>query len=107
VATGKEKGKDFAKKLTSVLFNEKTYFGERAHCFTPGVVFRVWGGKELDKESVDVIVCFHCSALHLVARDERKRELKHVDGAFGPDIRPLLALAKEAFPDDPDIQAVK
>ena len=107
IATGKEKGKEFAGKLATTLLSEQTYFGEQAHCFTPGVAFRIWRAKDQDKDSLDVIICFHCTALHLVKRDERKRDVHHVDGAFGPDILPLLKLAKEAFPDDPEIQAIK
>jgi hypothetical protein len=107
LATGKEKAKDFAGKLATVLLSENTYFGEQSRCFIPGVALRIWRPKEQDRDSVDVIICFKCSALHLVYRDERKRDVKHIDGAFGPDNRALLKLVKEAFPDDAEIQAIK
>ncbi len=102
-ATGTEQKKAFAAKLAAVLVDEKTLFGQQARCFTPGVAFRLWK----DKESVDVIICFACENLRLIARDADGKEIKNTSGAFGPDIQPLLKLAKEAFPDDKEIQGIK
>jgi hypothetical protein len=102
-ATGAEQKKEFAAKLAAVLLEEKTYFGQQARCFNPGVAFRLWK----DKESVDVVICFACTDLRLVSRDADGKEIKSTSGAFGPDIQPLLKLAKEAFPDDKEIQGIK
>jgi hypothetical protein len=101
-ATGKEQGKDFAAELTSVLKDDKTWFGMGARCFIPGVAFRVWK----DKESVDVIICFNCSNFHLIARDAAGKEVHKTGGAFGPNNVPLLKVAKKAFPDDKEIQGI-
>src|SRR5437867_3817575 len=45
-AAGKEQGKPFAARLATVLLQEKTYFGDQALCFTPGVAFRIWRPKD-------------------------------------------------------------
>jgi hypothetical protein len=105
-ATGKEQGKDFAGKLRDVVMSKDTYEGRGAKCFEPGVAFRAWTDK---KESVEVIICFHCSNLALIAYDANgKAVVKDVFGAFGgtPSWTALVKLAKEAFPDDKEIQAL-
>jgi hypothetical protein len=66
------------------------------------VAFRLWK----DKESVDVIVCFGCSNLRVIARDADGKELAKASGGFGPDKSDLLKLTKEAFPDDKEIQGI-
>jgi hypothetical protein len=100
--TGKEQGKPFAGRLGSGLQQEKTLFGKQARCFIPGVAFRAHKGDE----SVVVLVCFVCKNLRLVAIDARGVEQPPISGAFGPRLGPLLALAKEAFPKDKEIQAL-
>jgi hypothetical protein len=102
-ATGAEPKREFAQKLAAVLTDEKTLFGQQARCFLPGVAFRLWK----DKESVDVLVCFGCKNLRLIARDADGKAVKQASGAFGPDLAPLLALAREAFPDDKELKEVK
>src|SRR5438309_1644618 len=64
-ATGKEQGEEFTSKLADVLLDDGAYFGPQAKCFDPGVAFRLWK----DKESVEVVICFHCSNLKLRAKD--------------------------------------
>ena len=102
-ATGKQQNKEFAARLTTVLLDEKTLFGRQAKCFEPGIAFRLWK----DKESVEVMICFDCKNLRLDTRNADGKQVKSTTGAFGPDIQPLLKLAKEAFPDDKEIQAIK
>src|SRR4051794_18165930 len=46
VATAKEQGKDYAGRLTNVLFTDATYEGRANRCFEPGVAFRVWTDKK-------------------------------------------------------------
>jgi len=55
-AQGKEQGPAFAARLRDVLFDRKTYSNSKSECFSPGVVFRAWNGKE----SVDILLCFKC-----------------------------------------------
>jgi hypothetical protein len=102
-ATGKERDQKFAARLAVVLQRDDTLFGTQARCFVPGVAFRLWQ----DKEGVEVLICFTCENLRIIARDDRGKEIKNVSGAFGPDRAPLLKLVKEAFPDDKEIQAIR
>jgi hypothetical protein len=101
-ATAKEPKEGFAKRLAAALLDEKALFGTQKRCFLPGVAFRLWK----DKESVEVIVCFGCQNLRLIARDADGKEVKRVSGAFGPGDA-LLKLAREAFPDDKELQEIK
>jgi hypothetical protein len=102
-ATGAEQKEPFAKKIAAVLTDEKTLFGQQARCFLPGVAFRLSNGDG----SLDVLICFGCKNLKLIARDAKGAIVKQASGAFGPDIAPLLALAREAFPDDKDLKEIK
>ena len=103
VGHGKDEGKDYAVRLTNVLFAETTYYGDSAKCFEPGVAFRVW----CDKEWVDVVICFKCTNLAIF--DGKGREIAEAHGGFGGTASEaaLIKLAKEAFPDDKVIQALK
>jgi hypothetical protein len=106
-ATAKEQGKDFAGKLRDVLFRDATYEGRAAKCFEPGVAFRIWTDK---KEWVDVVICFSCTNLEVTAHDAKGKEVGDDGfGAFGgtKSWTALVKLAKEAFPDDKAIQALK
>ncbi len=103
-ASGKEQGKEFAAKVTAILFNDRTYlFNLAKGCiFDPGVAYRLWK----DKDYVDVLLCFSC--------DELEVFVKNADGTlyrahedFDPMRAELVKLAKEAFPDDQQIQALK
>jgi hypothetical protein len=101
-ARGYDQGPAFAARLAEVLSDEKTYADGFAKCYWPGVAFRVWD----DKECVDFIVCFFCDNFYLGPPSyQRVSE----NGTFhGTPARPLLVrLAKEAFPDDKEIQGLK
>ena len=109
-ATGKELDKEFTGKLADVLLDDATYFGDQAKCFEPGVAFRLWK----DKESVEVVICFHCANLKLTAKGVKGDAIDDdghpKSGGFGStegSYGRLAKLAKEAFPDDKDIQALK
>jgi hypothetical protein len=100
LSTGKEQGKDFARRLGAVLLNDGTYEWEMANgcIFDPGVAFRVWSGSE----SVLAIICFHCNQIGIVPDEANPRSLRVHDADPG---RPaLLKLAREVFPDDVDLQ---
>jgi hypothetical protein len=109
-ATEKEQGQEFTGKLADALLDDATYFGDQAKCFEPGVAFRLWK----EKESVEVVICFHCANLKLTtngAKGDAINDGGHPkSGAFGGDkgsYGRLAKLAKEAFPDDKDIQTLK
>lgn len=99
----KELPKDFAGKVAKVLLGEKAYAGDSAKCFQPGVAFRVWK----DKEAVDVVICFRCTNFEVRLMGEEKAEDDTELHGFGPGLEPFLALAKEAFPDDNEVQGLK
>jgi hypothetical protein len=102
LSAAKEQGKDFAKRLSSVLQDEKSLFSAQARCFSPGVAFRLWK----DKESVEVVVCYMCWGLRLTARDADGKVLHQTGGGFKANNDAWVKLAKEAFPDDKQIQAL-
>src|SRR5262249_14897406 len=90
----------FAAKLTAALKDEKSY-GLAARCFFPGVGFRAWK----DKESVDVVICYLCSNFYIVAHAADGKELGRTQLAgFRENWATFVQLAKEAFPDDAEIQ---
>jgi hypothetical protein len=109
-AAGKGQDKAFTRKLADVLLEDGTYFGDQAKCFEPGVAFRLWK----DTESIEVVVCFHCANLRLTAKGAKGEPLDDGGsakiGGFAGDkgsYGHLAKLAKEAFPEDKDIQALK
>jgi hypothetical protein len=103
-ATGKEQGKDFVARLTPLLFDERTYFRSRpSRCHDPGVAYRLWK----DKESVEILVCFHCKNLSVTAMAADGQVIQKAFGNFEDAMfGPLAKAAKEALPDDKDIQAL-
>jgi hypothetical protein len=102
VVTGKEQGKEFAAELAALLLEEKSLFGGQARCFFPGVGFRLWK----EKESVDVIVCYLCTGLRIVARDPEGKVVKQTGGGFGGNWASWVKLAQQAFPEDAEIKAL-
>jgi hypothetical protein len=98
IGKSKNLGEKFPAKLRAALFEEKIYFGQAARCFDPGVAFRIWH----DKQAIEVVICFHCTNFTVGMAGE-----KAGSHGFGPRLEPFLALAKEAFPDDADIQGLK
>lgn len=104
LATGKEQGPAFAKQITHVLFDEGTYTSDTVSCITlPGVVFRVWSGTQ----SLDVVLCFHCGEMYTVTHAANGKETQGVYTLMAGDSRTKFArLAKQALPNDPDIQAL-
>jgi hypothetical protein len=102
LTAAKEQGKEFAKRLAALIQDEKSLFSAQARCFSPGVAFRLWK----EKESVDVVVCYQCSGLRLTARDADGKVLHQTGGGFKANYDAWVKLAKEAFPDDKQIQAL-
>ncbi len=103
-ATGKEQGPEFAKEIAAILLDEGTYTHDTLSCTTlPGVVFRVWKGSQ----SLDVVLCFHCGEMYTITRDANGKETPGVYTLMAGNSRSGFArLAKQAFPSDPDIQAL-
>jgi hypothetical protein len=101
IGKGHDQGKEFAGKLRDILFDDQLCTDLWVKCYLPGIAFRAWN----DERCVDVIVCFKCNNLYCGPPAEWPME----NAAFGgsPMRARLVELAKEALPDDRDIQAVK
>lgn len=102
LARGKDQGQEFAAKLRNILTDSKTYSDTFAHCFWPGVAFRVWKGED----SVDVIICFTCGNFYLGPPTD-KRVMENASFFKSPNRGRLVQLAKDAFPEDKEVQALK
>ncbi|HTU88524.1 MAG TPA: hypothetical protein VMF69_00365 [Gemmataceae bacterium] len=102
LARGHDQRQEFAAKLRDILTDNKTYTNNFVNCFWPGVAFRVWKGED----SVDVIICFKCGNFYLgPPTDKRVMETASFNGS--PNTSRLVQLAKEAFPDDKEVQALE
>jgi len=100
-AVGNEQGPEFAARLGKVLRSWGVGNSSKKCAFEPGVAFRVWRGNR----AMEVLVCFKCDDLwpHVVGESGTLSEEWLEFDAVRPD---LVALDKEAFPDDPAIQAL-
>jgi hypothetical protein len=99
---GNNQGQEFAAKLRDILTDDKTYTNKYAGCFWPGVAFRIWKGED----SVDVIICFKCRNFYLGPPSE-KRVIGNASFFGSPNTGRLVQFAKEAFPNDEEVQALK
>jgi hypothetical protein len=102
LSAAKEQGKDFAKRISALVQDEKSLFSAQARCFSPGVAFRLWK----EKESVDVVVCYMCWGLRLTARDADGKVLHQTGGGFKANYDAWVKPAKETFPEDKQIQGL-
>ncbi len=100
IAQGQDQGEDFARKLASALSAYGAFGDNRIFCFDPGIAFRVHS----DRGVVEVLVCFKCQNLYCGPPTESASRI----AAFGRGVWPrLVELAKTAFPNDAEIQALK
>lgn len=92
----------FAARLGAIVLNPKTYpwpGQSTKQCeFDPAVAFRIWKNKKF----VDTTICFHCSQL-IVAESNSEMQL---GGDFDVERSSLLALTKEAFANDSNVQSL-
>ena len=104
LATGKEQGEEFAARLTSILLGKGVTQNEKKCGLEPGVAYRLWKGNQ----SVEVLVCFKCNVLwpHIVG-EQWKEHLWWEWQDFDTVRADLLAVTKEAFPDDQEIQSLQ
>jgi len=99
---GTVQGPEFAKKMVAILLPDSSYSEWSAKCFWPGVAFRFKRGDE----HVDVAICFKCDDVDIQPNlQNNKVGFQLADFTSGAR-RALLALTKEAFPDDAEIQAI-
>lgn len=102
LATGNEQGPEFARRLSKLLLGKGVTQNQKKCGLQPGVAYRVWNGDR----AVEVLVCFKCDVLwpHVVSGSAKDAHLDWKD--FDPIRADLVALTKEAFPKDPEIQAL-
>ncbi len=104
ISVGSEQGEAFVAKLTTYLLDGRRYFVSLdCEIYGPGVVFRLWRGKE----SVVLIFRYKCNYLEVSAYNAWGEV--HSTGTYysfdNPNV--LKRLMKEAFPDDREIQSLK
>lgn len=102
LSRGDDQGQEFAAKLRDILTDDNTYSDTIESCFFPGVAFRVWKGLDC----VDVIICFKCKNFY-VGPPNDKWVASNASFLGSPNTSRLIRLAKEAFPRDEEIQALK
>jgi hypothetical protein len=100
LSTGKEQGQAFAARLADILLGGGVTQNQKKCGLQPGVAYRLWK----DKQAVEVLVCFKCDVLwaHVVGETGEQPSSEYKD--FDSVRAKLLALTKEAFPDDKEIQ---
>src|SRR5262249_20587950 len=103
IAQGPDQGAELAARLRSILADEATYSRSHKMCFWPGVAFRVHSGDEV----VDVLVCFYCDNLYCGPPRDLAPNAENLSFDGSPRRADLVRLAKEAFPDDKEIQALE
>ena len=103
ISVGREQGADFARRLSDVL-RSSGVIPHRNHCsLQPGVAFRLWKGSR----AVEVLVCFKCDVLWPHVVGSQVGNVVHEWQDFDLARAELVALTKEAFPDDIEIQALQ
>jgi hypothetical protein len=99
-AQGPDRSRQFAEKLAEILSDEEAFGKSKANCFDPGVAFRAHS----DSGTAEILICFKCRNLYCGPPTERAKENAGFRGRTWPR---LVRLAKEAFPYDKEIQALK
>lgn len=102
---GRTLGPAFAADLSRAVQDPRTFMGPNdVSCeINPGIAFRVWRGREC----VEVIICFHCQQMLVTTEDAKGRVLYSAYTEITFTRAKFLALAKEAFPMDKEIQSLK
>ena len=99
---GAPRDKTFAADLSAALAKSKN-LSMMTQCFDPIVGFRVWKGQA----HTDLCVCFLCSGVEIVTENTRHKEVFHQRTELGKSRPAFLALARQAFPQDKQIAALK
>jgi|GEM_PF-1129113 len=114
-ATGKEKGKEFAAKVRTLLLDGTAdTYGWEPELDRADIAFRLWQ----DRESVTLIVNFETGTITVVARDATGRQLRVTGVSYihnakrefdkkGELFDRVKTLVVEAFPDDEKLKALK
>jgi hypothetical protein len=101
IGTGQPQGTPFTRALSEAIINEKNGFGLGKMCiFDPGVIFRLWRGKEM----VKVTICFNCEDMAVQCFDRTGVKTHSTFFDFSANRAALVRLCKRAFPKDGGIQ---
>ncbi|HEY4392569.1 MAG TPA: hypothetical protein VGP64_00830 [Polyangia bacterium] len=110
-AVGRRLTVDFARRLTAVVLDDGTYsarqppfddFVMKSCMFDPGVGYRIWSGAR----AVDVLFCFRCDQMVLRPVPNPRKEFPWMGADVDNAHTAFVALAKEALPGVPAVQAV-
>jgi hypothetical protein len=101
-AKGKDPGKEFLGRAAATLLDEKTYVGkDLPERFEPAVGLRFWQNQDL----VEVLIGFKQGGVDVISKQADGKLVQRTARGLGTSARPaLVKLAKQAFPDDKDIQ---
>jgi hypothetical protein len=103
LSKGKDQTPEFAARLNDLLTDSRTYTDQYAACFVPGVAFRIWKGEEC----VDLVICFKCHNFYLGPPSDGRVVGENATFSGSPNARHMIRLAKDAFPEDQEIQELK
>ncbi len=100
-----EQPDDFAAKVLTLLYDDKTYDFDIAKACdpTPGVGLRITSPEGI----VDILLCFDCNQLLLFTTDGKHKDVEHKIQNFDHARPAFIELAKKAFPNDKAIAALK
>lgn len=102
ILTGPPQDRKFAIALSKALVLADSG-AAMTQCFEPGVAFRVWQGQT----HTDVCVCFVCSGVDITTEDAQFKVLHHTHSGLRYSRPALLALSRQAFPDDKQLMAMR
>lgn len=102
---GSVQGRAFAGALNKALLQVSSE-ANGSQCYEPGIGFRVWKGAS----HRDICICFHCGGLEVLphgsVRDDAHQNPYYLPTSLGQSRPVLLALSKQAFPQDKALAAL-
>ncbi len=101
IRVGPTQNRAFAGALHAALA-QGTSEPDGAQCFEPGVGFRAWKGNF----HTDICICFTCQGVEVTTEDAKHKILYQSLTTLGASRPALLALSKQAFPQDKTLAAV-
>jgi hypothetical protein len=104
-ATGKDQDAQFAARAAGLILDSGNFELDMAKgCkFEPGVGLRFWKGEE----AADLLFCFKCDELKVVAPDPKGQGVQTPYADFGPGRAKFVRLVQDALPDDEVIRGLK
>ena len=102
---GGEQGEASARRLADLLLDEKSYRFDQITVggFTPLIGFRLWDGER----SVEVLVSFATDEAVVLSRNPGDGSVRSAQADVAPAREVLVALVKQALPDDAAAKALE